>query len=95
MRCRRGKRSAGDAADFVLHDLAGERQAMAALGAAAKTLIGLLFATDAAARDLADLGFPKSIAGTDDHAESLPPVVVATHMQERALMQAFRSSAPC
>ena len=65
---------------------------MAALRAATEALIGLLFTPDATARNLADLGFPQCIAGTDDHAESLPPVVVATHMQQPAVMQAFRIS---
>jgi hypothetical protein len=64
-RCRSG------AGGFLLHELAGEGEALAALGAAAEPGIRFALAADAAAGNLANLGFTQGIAGADDHAQSL------------------------
>lgn len=61
------RRSGRNACCFILDELAGEAEALSALGAAPKTLIGFPFAADAIAGELPDLRFPQGVARANDH----------------------------
>jgi hypothetical protein len=66
-RCSEARPGSGRLDSFRAEQLARKPQALAALGPAAEALIGFPFATDPCPREIADLGFPKGIAQTDNH----------------------------